>query len=398
MTSETIASDKPRILIVEDDPVNVELMRAQLHGEGYSVDSVSDGGKALAKVSEEMPDLVLLDIMLPGKNGFEICKEMKGTTATRSIPVIMVTSLDDMESRVKGISAGADDFLTRPVDRSELVARVKSMLRIRRLYEELARESQSVRESGEKLQLQQRVLKSMSAQLMHASHLKYEFIVNMSHALRTPLNVIIGFSEMLQDRLVGELNEKQAKYVENVSGSGRELQRLITNIVDVFKIDTGKVPLETTEFLLENAIDAVLAEFGPVAREKNIKVSLQVAPEVSRICADPQKLSTIMDGLLSNAFKFTQEGGRIDICADLREDHTRICVADTGPSLSLEDCENVFKEFYKVPDPAVSAWSGSGLGLAIVKKLVLMHGGDIWAESEEGTGAKFIFTLPCREK
>ncbi len=396
MTNESPTSDPLRILIVEDDPATVELMEAQLHGEGYSVDSVRDGEEALQRVSQARPDLVLLDIMLPKKNGFEVCKEIKSREETRAIPVIMVTALKDMESRVKGIAAGADDFLSRPMDKSELLARVKSILRISRLHGELARESRTARESTEKLEMQQRVLKSMSTQLMQASHLKYEFIVNMSHALRTPLNVIIGFSEMLQDELVGKLNDKQSKYVRNVRESGRELQQLIANVVDVFKIDTGKVPLETTEFPLKDAIDSALEIYADMAQDKGLEVSVEVALEVSRICADPQKLSTILDNLLSNALKFTPDGGRVIVTADLLEDRVRVCIADSGIGLSPEDCERVFSEFYRAPN--VVAGAGSGLGLAISKKLVLMHGGEIWAENAKEGGAKFIFTLPLRQE
>ena len=395
MTKAISETSKPRILIVEDDPATIELMEAQLHGEGYSVDSVRDGGQAAAKVAETSPDLVLLDIMLPKKNGFEVCKQIKGNEATSSIPVIMVTALKDMESRVKGIAVGADDFLSRPVDKTELVARVRSLLRIGNLNKELAIEMHTARESGEKLEVQQRVLKSMSAQLMQASHLKYEFIVNMSHALRTPLNVIIGFSEMLQDGLVGELNEKQGKYVKNIREGGRELHQLIAHVVDVFKIDTGKVPLETTEFQLRDAIDSLLVAYESTATDNRITVTVNVAPEALRVCADPQRLSTILDNLLSNAFKFTPSGGRVDVTAEVQEDQVRICVADSGCGLSPEDCEKVFLEFYRVPDGGAYAGAGSGLGLAISKKLVMMHGGDIWAESGgEETGARFIFTLP----
>ena len=394
MTDKTAESSKPRILIVEDDPTTIELMEAQLHGEGYSVDSVRDGELALERIPETVPDLVLLDIMLPKKSGFEVCKKIKSDDATRSIPVIMVTALKDMESRVKGMAVGADDFLTRPVDKPELIARVKSLLRITSLSRELSEESRTARESGEKLEIQQRALKSMSTQLMQASHLKYEFIVDMSHALRTPLNVIIGFSEMLQDRLVGELNDKQARYVMNVRESGRELQQLISNIVDVFKIDTGKVPLEATEFLLKDVIDSALNAYESTTQSKQIMTTVKVAPEVSRIYADPQKLLTILDNILSNAFKFTPSNGKVDVIAEKREDQVWICVADSGVGLSAEEYERVFFEFYKTSDPAVSSAGGSGLGLAIARKLVMMHGGDIWAESGEGTGSRFIFTLP----
>jgi signal transduction histidine kinase len=255
----------------------------------------------------------------------------------------------------------------------------------------------AARESDEKLEMQQRVLKSMSAQLMQASHLKYEFIVNMSHALRTPLNVIIGFSEMLQDGLVGKLNEKQEKYVVNIRESGRELHQLIARVVDVFKIDTGKVPLETTEFQLRDAIDSLLTTYESTAADNQITVTVNVAPEALRVSADPQKLSAILDNLLSNAFRFTPSGGRVDVTAEVQEGQVRICVADSGCGLSPEDCERVFLEFYRVPESEAPTGAGSGLGLAISRKLVMMHGGEIWAESEgESTGSKFVFTLPLR--
>jgi signal transduction histidine kinase len=393
MAKESFVRHQARILIVEDDPTNIELMKAQLHGEGYSIDCALDGEEALLQVSRNRPDLILLDIMIPKKSGFDVCKQIKSETETRSIPVVMVTALQDMESRVKGITVGADDFLTRPVDKAQLIARVKSLLRMKQLQDELASETYASRESSEKVQLQQRVLKSMSAQLMQASHLKYEFIVNMSHALRTPLNVIIGFSEMLQDELVGHLNEKQGRYVNNVLEGSRELQKLISNIVDLFKIDTGKVPLETTEFSLKDAIQAAVGSFDSVVEDKKIEVSVSVTPEAARISADPQKLSTILENLLSNAFKFSPDGGKVEVTAERFEEGIQVCVADSGPGLLQENCNMVFTEFYKAADPAVSAHAGSGLGLAISKKLVMMHGGDMWVESRKGSGSKFIFTL-----
>jgi len=395
MTTKGTATRRPHVLIVEDNPANIELMKEQLHGEGYDVEAVLDGEQALSYVSKTRPDIILLDIMIPKRSGFEVCKIIKTTAETRSIPVIMVTALKDMESRVKGIAVGADDFLSRPVDRTELISRVKSMLRIKQLDDELSRESRTARESNEKLELQQRVLKSMSTQLMQASHLKYEFIVNMSHALRTPLNVIIGFSEMLQDGLVGMLTDKQAKYVTNILEGGRELQLLIANIMDVFKIDTGKVQLETTEFSMKDAIQSSLRTFEPEAQRENIKIDVRIADDVSRICADPQKLGTVLDNILSNAFKFTPRGGTVTVSADLSDDFVQVCVTDSGPGLAPEECEKVFSEFYKVSSSGTST-SGSGLGLTIAKKLVMMHGGEIWAERRKQGGARFCFTLPCR--
>lgn len=398
MTRGGRTHDGARILIVEDDQANIDLLKAQLSDQGYLIDWAQDGDAALDQVAQERPDLILLDIMLPKRSGFDVCKCLKTNEETRSIPVIMVTALKDMESRVKGITVGADDFLTRPVDRSELVARVKSMLRIKRLHDELRRESLHAHKTNEKLEIQQRVMKSMSTQLMQASHLKYEFIVNMSHALRTPLNVIIGFSEMLQDQLVGPLNERQWKYVNNVLEGGRELQKLISNIVDVFKIDAGKIPIESTEFSLPDLIQAALKNYEAVVHEKNIRLSVVVAPEVNRIYADPQKLLIVLDSLVSNACKVTPAGGTIEVGAVRDGQKVCICVEDSGVGLSAEDCSNVFLEFYKVTEPSGVSAAGSGLGLAISRKLVLLQGGEIWVKSEKGIGSKFCFTLPCESR
>jgi signal transduction histidine kinase len=398
MAHKRTFSNGAHILIVEDDPANVDLLKAQLSDQGYLLESAGDGEEALEKISRRKPDLILLDIMLPKKSGFEICKSLKSKSDTRQIPIIMVTALKDIESRVKGITVGADDFLTRPVDRSELVSRVKSMLRIKRLHDELLRESENSHKTSEQLERQQRIMKSMSTQLMQASHLKYEFIVSMSHALRTPLNVIIGFSEILQDELVGVLNERQKKYVSNVLYGGQELQRLITNIVDVFKIDAGKVPVEATEFSLRDLVEATLQKYAAAARENEITISIDIAPDVTRIYADPQKLQIVLDNLLSNAFNATPSKGKIIVHAVHDEDFVQMCVEDTGRGLSPEDCSKVFLEFYKTSEPSVAATAGSGLGLTISKKLILLQGGSMWADSTRGVGSKFFFTLPCPRK
>jgi two-component system sensor histidine kinase ChiS len=398
MAKESKFPEGARILIVEDDPANVDLLKAQLSDQRYLIESAYDGDEAFKRINQKKPDLILLDIMLPKKSGFEVCKCIKSNSETRQIPVIMVTALKDMESRVKGITVGADDFLTRPVDRSELISRVKSMLRIKKLHDELVKESENAYKTNEQLELQQRIMKSMSAQLMQASHLKYEFIVSMSHALRTPLNVIIGFSEMLQDELVGALNDRQGKYVSNVLEGSRELQKLIANIVDVFKIEAGKMPIEATEFSLRDLVQSVVNKYEKPAREGDISVSVDIEPEVSRIYADPQKLLIVLHNLLSNAFKATPPRGKVAIKAVREGDKVKVCVQDTGVGFPEEDCAKVFQEFYKTSESAGAAAAGSGLGLSISKKLVLLQGGEIWAESKKRIGSKFFFTLPYKRE
>jgi signal transduction histidine kinase len=243
-----------------------------------------------------------------------------------------------------------------------------------------------------------------------ANHAKSLFLANMSHELRTPLNAIIGFSELLGDQTFGELSEKQQRYVHNILNSGRELLQLINDILDLAKVEAGRVILEPCEFDPAAALSDIKTIVRPLAAQKNIGVAAEVEPDLSSILADQPKFKQIMYNLLSNAIKFTPAHGSVKVTAGIARDESvpaaepgqdgqsgwlQVSVCDTGIGLRPEDLEIIFEEFEQVDSSYAREQPGTGLGLALTRRLVELHGGRIWAESQgDGQGSTFTFVLP----
>jgi len=228
-----------------------------------------------------------------------------------------------------------------------------------------------------------------------ANQHKSEFVANMSHELRTPLNAILGFSEVLTQRMFGELNEKQAEYVTDISDSGRHLLSLINDILDLSKIEAGRMELELTDFDLPTAIDNALTLVRERAVRRDITLQKTFDARVGQVRADERKIRQVVLNLLSNAIKFTPEGGRIEVQVVPDEGSVEVGVRDTGVGIAPEDQEAVFEEFRQVGAAAKKA-EGTGLGLALSRKFVELHGGRIWVQSEVGRGSTFTFRLPVR--
>ena len=235
-------------------------------------------------------------------------------------------------------------------------------------------------------------IEDKSRQLEIADLHKSEFLANMSHELRTPLNAIIGFSEVLIERMFGELNEKQDDYLKDIYSSGKHLLALINDILDLSKIEAGRMELEA--FDVESALANTLTLIRERAQQHGIELALEAEPDMGEIRADQRKLKQIMLNLLSNAVKFTPDGGRIDVRAGLRDRVLEVAVSDSGIGIAEADMETVFQEFRQVGGDYTNKQEGTGLGLALTKRFVELHGGTISLVSELGTGSTFTFTLP----
>jgi two-component system, NtrC family, sensor kinase len=242
-----------------------------------------------------------------------------------------------------------------------------------------------------------REIADKSAQLEAASRHKSEFLANISHELRTPLNAIIGFSEVLVDRMFGELNEKQVEYLKDIFASGQHLLSLINDILDLSKIEAGRMELELADFDLPSAIDNALILVRERASRRGITLGHSVDERVGPIRGDERKVKQVLLNLLSNALKFTPEGGRIDVGARVHHGVAEIAVTDTGVGIAPEDQEAVFEEFRQV-GTADKKVEGTGLGLALSRKFIELHGGRIWVKSQVGQGSTFTFTLPVRRE
>jgi signal transduction histidine kinase len=234
-------------------------------------------------------------------------------------------------------------------------------------------------------------------ELETASRHKSDFLATMSHELRTPLNAIIGFSEVLHEQMFGELNERQVAYVRDVLEAGRHLLSLINDVLDLAKIEAGRMELDLSEVAVPDVLRSAVSMYSERASRNGIVLALTTEPAEIEITADERRLRQIVFNLLSNAVKFTPADGRVDVSAQLDDGVVEIAVADTGPGIAAADRETIFEEFEQAADGKQEE-EGTGLGLPLSRKLVELHGGRLWVESEIGQGSTFRFTLPVRQE
>ncbi len=269
---------------------------------------------------------------------------------------------------------------------------------------------QKVEERTKALRLINEELHRTNEQLEAVNRLKSEFLANMSHELRTPLNAIIGFSEILSDQSFGSLNEKQVKYAQNVVISGKHLLQLINEILDLAKVESGKMDLHPETFVLADTLAEIVSFARGLAAKKEITIRQRLSPKIVTVTADPKKFKQIFYNLLSNSIKFTSNNGWVEISTDIVGDfeisvsdqfvlrrYVEFCVRDNGIGIDKADQERIFQEFQQVDGSHARQYEGTGLGLALTKKIVELHGGSIWVESDKGEGSSFYFTLPVTE-
>jgi signal transduction histidine kinase len=257
--------------------------------------------------------------------------------------------------------------------------------------DELGRLAENVNRMNDELQRLYRELETASAH-------KSEFLANMSHELRTPLNAIIGFSEVLHEQMFGELNEQQLGYVADVLDAGRHLLSLINDILDLSKVEAGRMELELADVSLPQVLRGGVTLHGERATRGGITLGLSTEPDDIVIQADERKVRQVVFNLLSNAVKFTPAGGRVDVSARLSDGVAEVAIADTGPGIAPEDQDLIFEEFQQARGgDAGKRQEGTGLGLPLSRKFIELHGGRLWVESAPGTGSIFRFTLPLRQ-
>jgi two-component system, NtrC family, sensor kinase len=309
----------------------------------------------------------------------------------------LVRPIKQMRTASARIGAGAYDERIELGRRDELGGLADELNRMAAsLQASVQGLEQKVEERTRELQQVLAELSRKGRQLEVASQHKSEFLANMSHELRTPLNAIIGFSQVLRQRLFGPINEKQEEYLDDILSSGNHLLSLINDVLDLSKVEAGQVELEVASFSLREALERGVVMVREPATKHGVRLSLELAPGVHLVEGDERRLRQVIFNLLSNAVKFTPEGGEVVVATASRDHEVLISVTDTGPGIPLEDHERIFDEFQQT-DVGVRQRDGTGLGLALSKRLVELHGGRIWVESEPGHGSRFVFTLPAKE-
>lgn len=521
----------PRVLIVDDERTNRDLLEVMLTQEGYQLLTATSGEEALAMVAQQPPDVILLDIMMPGMDGYKVVEKLKANLATKNIPVIMVTALNDRNARLLGLRAGAEDFLTKPVDRAELRVRVRNLSRLKTSSDDkyslmvegevgsrtadLVTRTQTLEEQAVVLTEQAALLDlaqdaivvrdmrnlilfwSRGAEVMYGwlsketlgrnmyellkiefseptEHIeatllrqgrwegeaihhrcdgtrvivasrwalqrdaegtpvriltinsditdrkeadskrkraeealeqirkdqmrfKDEFLSHVSHELRSPLTAIKQFTTIILSGLAGELNKEQREYQEIVLRNIRQLQSMIDDLLDVTRLESGKLPVELETVSVPSAVRDTLNTLQETARVKGITLSYDLPPDLPSVYADPTRLRQILIILLDNAIKFTSDGAVTVIKARLLTEDPRFLlleVSDTGCGMSPEITERIFERLFQVSERIQTSRKGLGLGLYICKELVTRQGGRIWVKSQPQKGTTFSFTLP----
>ena len=390
-----------RILIIDDTPTNLDVLSETLSSEGYEVAIANSGQRALKQLERRLPDLILLDITMPQMDGFEVCEKIKANPTTCNIPILFMTALTDIESKVKGFELGALDYITKPFQQQEVLARIKIHLQLRRLTQNLE----------EEVALKVASLEKAKKAAEKANIAKSQFLANMSHELRTPLNAILGMTEGLQEEVFGGVNEQQIKALQTIERSGSHLLELIDDILHVAKIESGNFKLECTPTNIKSLCQSSLVFIKQQASSKQLQVETKLPLNLPELCVDERRIRQVLINLLNNAVKFTPEGGCITLSASMIEhcgevgsteekfsNYLRITVSDTGIGIASENIPKLFQPFTQVDTALNRKYNGTGLGLVLVKQIIELHGGKVNLTSKVGIGSCFSVDLPYAEK
>ncbi len=397
-----------RILVIDDSATFREEIAVPLRDEGYDVALAASGEEGLELLAAQPVDVVLLDMVMPGLSGHETCRRIRASQSVRDVPVIMITGHDDRQALIDGIEAGADDYITKSADLDVLKARIRAQLRRKQFEDEnqrmrddllrseiAATEARAARDLASALGQKNLELKAQNLRVEEATRLKSEFLANMSHELRTPLNAIIGFTELIHDEKVGPLTADQKEFLGDVLKSSRHLLQLINDVLDLAKVEAGRMEFRPEPVDLER----LMAEVRDIARSlgarRSIDLGTVVDPGLGPVILDASKLKQVLYNYISNAVKFTSDGGRVVIAA-LPEgpDRFRVEVTDTGIGIAPGDLKKLFVEFSQLDGGAGKRYQGTGLGLALTKRIVEAQGGQVGVRSEVGRGSTFFAVLP----
>jgi two-component system, sensor histidine kinase and response regulator len=375
MEEEMTMSDQlpasARIMVVDDIPQNLTLLQDMLRTSGYEVFALPNGEMALKAAAKNPPDLILLDIRMPGLNGYEVCERLKADQHTAEIPIIFLSALHEAEDKVKAFQAGGVDYITKPFQSEEVEARVRTHLKLRKQKRELQESYQQLKE-----------LEELRDNLVHM----------IVHDMRSPLMGMTAYLDLLTNFEKDTLSPTAAQYLAAAEASTSALLEMVTSLLDISRMEASRLPLNLIECDLGEIISEVLGKLGPLKSRREINVDV---PRTSlRVTADRQLIIRVIQNLTGNALNFTAENGRIRIGAQQAGTHVRVVVEDNGPGIPPAYRQKIFQKFAQVEARKEGKRCSSGLGLTFCKLAVEAHGGRIGVDSDEGKGSTFWFELP----
>lgn len=356
------SSKVDRILVVDDSPDNVFLIQTILEEEGYTITTAEDGPTALAEVEKSPPHLVLLDVMMPGMDGFEVTQRLRQNAKLPFIPILLITAYDQ-PSVAKGLDTGADDFIRKPVEVEELLARVRSLLRLKH----------SVDERDE------------------IARQREDFVSRLTHDLRTPLVAADRMLVLLSQGALGELSPSIQEAIVTMIRSNQNLLQMVNTLLEVYRFEAGRKTLAFFPVDLQELLQEVVKELSPLAQDKGVALQVQQQPISSvKVSGDRLELHRLFTNLIGNALKFTDKGSVTVRLSTSADSYLQVDVIDTGSGISSEDQATLFQRFRQGSHKR----SGSGLGLYLSRRIVEAHQGSLQVESELGKGSTFSVSLP----
>ncbi len=370
--ADLILSDA-EVLVVDDDADNRFLLRELLAGDHYRIIEATDGTEALECVARHVPDAILLDVLMPGMDGLEVCRRLRADRRTAAVPVILVTAQRSRDDRLAGIAAGASDFLTKPVDATELQLRVRNAVASKRLYDRVEREYRRTKE------LEQ-----------HRDNLVHMLV----HDLRSPLTGIVCDLQLLEAEGQRVLHPDLMECVSGAIKSAQVLSGMITSILDVNRLESGAMPLTLQETEVVDVVREARTELGSAALRVRVENGGRYG-HATTLC-DPELIRRVVLNLLSNAIHFSPPEELVTVSVERRNGCVRIAVADRGPGVPAEHHERIFQKFGQVDKHGRPRRASTGLGLAFCRLAVEAHSGQIGVESENGKGSTFWFEIPVQ--
>lgn len=369
-TTAPVDLNQRKILIVDDDRLNIRILGGILRGEGYLLADADSGERALEVYATFGPDLVLLDVMMPGIDGFETCRRLNKLYADKCAPVIFITAKSDSDDVVEGLGAGGVDYLPKPFKAKEVIARIRSHLQNRILSEQR---------------------NQLVEQLSNANASKNRFLGMAAHDLRNPLASIRGLAEFLREGAVGPLSADQLDLINTIHSASQSMLDMVNELLDVATIESGELKIHRAPHNLADLVAKSVAMTNIEAAKKQTNVTFDNGGLKPILMIDAAKVRQVIDNLLSNAVKYSPPGS--SITATIQSDPARgtygFAVQDQGPGIPADERDKLFKDFGRLSVQPTGGEKSTGLGLAICRKIVEAHGGTITAENLPARGCEF---------
>jgi signal transduction histidine kinase len=418
------------VFIVEDSPTQLEQLKYILEQNGYAVRTAPEGATAIKAIREKPPEIVITDVVMPELDGYALCKLIKDDPELKEIPVMLLTNLSDPQDVIKGLQAGADNFLTKPYNEHFLISRINYILLNKELrsasvssdvgldiffggrkyfinsnrmqiidlllstYENAIQKNTELAEANQQLITMHREIAKKNTQLEKLNDDKDKFLRIAAHDLRNPVSAILSFSVLLLEEMADKLDESETEFMKIIKQSSEYSLELLNELLDISIIESGQVRLNLTEVDLITVIKNNVSLNSVVAEKKSINLSFDADAETLPIKVDQVKIEQVLNNLISNAIKYSHANSEVSVLLTHNDRQAIVMVIDKGQGIPHDEQSHLFQPFAKTSVKSTAGERSTGLGLSIVKKIVESHNGKVWFNSELNSGSTFYVSLP----